>query len=130
MKQIFDELIKAASEARAEEIRADIDSTFGAEDASNLLMGWEKENPGYFEVLANDPPALANQLKKFRQTTELRSELEKMRKETGEEIIKKVKNTLKKVEKLRAPVETGNRSRNTGTGDTRLLRNIINSLTN
>ncbi len=130
MKQLFSELISSAVEKRAAEVRAGLESTLGSEDAAALISAWEKENPGYFEVLAGDPESLALQLKKFREGQKTAEELERLRKEAGEEVIRKVKDTLKRVERLRPPVDTGSRARNGNEGGNRLLRNIINSLTN
>ncbi len=130
MKQLFSELLTTAAGMKASEVRADLESTLGAPNAAELLAGWEQENPGYFEVLAADPAALALQLKKFSENRKTAEELERLRMEAGEEVIRKVKETLKRVEKLRPPVETGSRARNGSEGGNRLLRNIINSITN
>ena len=130
MKQLFSELVSSAAEKKAAEVRADLESTLGSDDAAALLAGWERENPGYFEVLAGDPASLALQLKRFREGQNTAAELERLRKEAGEEVIKKVKDTLKRVERLKPPAETGSRARNGNEGGNRLLRNIINSITN
>ena len=130
MKQLFSELVSSAVEKRAAEVRADLESTLGSDEAANLISAWEKENPGYFEVLAGDPASLALQLKKFREGQKTTEELERLRKEAGEEVIRKVKDTLKRVERLRPPADTGSRARNSREGGNRLLRNIINTLTN
>ncbi len=130
MKQFFGELLRTAVESKASEVKAELEATLGSADAASLISGWVEENPGYFEVLATDPPALAKQLKRFSESRRTAAELERLRVEAGEEVIRKVKDTLKRVERLRPPVETGSRARTGSEGGNRLLRNIINSITN
>jgi len=130
LKNLFNELISAAAAGKADEIKRQISETLGSPDASELIPEWDKEYPGYFEVVAVDPAAFAHQLKKFREHKENLADLERRKKDEGETVIKKVKETLKRVERLRPPMETGSSGRHSVAGNSRLLKSIINQITN
>ncbi|GAB1349036.1 hypothetical protein MASR1M107_12490 [Ignavibacteriales bacterium] len=130
LKNLFSELVKATAEAKADEIRRGISETLGTPEVANLIPEWDSEYPGYFEVLATDPELFANQLNKFRKHKETVTELKRRQEDDGETVIKKVKETLRRVERLRPPMESGSVRRNNDGNNSRLLKNIINQITN
>jgi hypothetical protein len=130
MQTLFNELVKAAAQRQAEEIRQTASEVFGGDDAGEIIKQWDEANPRYFEVLADDPHLFASQIKKFKSAKEVENELNRLKKEGGEEVIKRVKETLKTVERLKVPMETGSGFRRKEGKNSRLLNNILNTINN
>jgi hypothetical protein len=130
MKQLLEEVIKATASHQAKKVKDEIASVLGADGVGELLSNWDEENPGYFDVLADDPSKLSAQLKKHKINKETEHELERRKREGGEEVIRKVKETLKRAERLKQPLELGRKLRQNEGKNSRLLNNILYTLNN
>lgn len=130
LRLFFNDLVKAAAQRQAEEMMETASEVFDSEDAVEVIAQWDEANPGYFEVVADDPALFAQQLKKFKSAKEVAGELDRLKKEGGEEVIKRVKETLKMVERLKVPMETGSSFRRKEGNNSRLLNNILNTINN